>query len=394
MLNNIQKMYISTFLSNLTFFGPIAVPFFLDWGHLDYARIFILESIYMLSIFVFEVPTGVIADKYGKKVSFAAGLFLIALSILGLISYPDFIVFVLAEVIGGCGTALVSGADSALIFDTLKKTKDEKKAKEIFATRSLFGNMALIVSFPIGSFIAAQKFTPYPNILIYPFAISAVAIILAGGVAMFIKEPKKEQTHDKFFEIGKKGLQEIYNNKVLIRLGLDMTMISVTSFFMFWFYQSILRNAGVDISLWGWVAAGFNLFAMLLLWKLTAIEKHIGTEQLLFYSALAIGIFYLAIAASSILWIAIVSIFAITSMRLMRRPLFEHYINFHIRSKRRATVLSTINMMERLGAAILYPVIGFVADVSLQLAFLVLGIATVIFAILLRSDGKAFEKGK
>ncbi|MFA6214351.1 MAG: hypothetical protein WC717_03670, partial [Candidatus Micrarchaeia archaeon] len=76
----------------------------------------------------------------------------------------------------------------------------------------------------------------------------------------------------------------------------------------------------------------------------------------------------------------------------IRQPVFEHYLNFQIRSSERATVLSAISASERVVVAALYPIVGFVADASLQGAFLLLGAITLFFALKLRSDERVFEK--
>ena len=65
---------------------------------------------------------------------------------------------------------------------------------------------------------------------------------------------------------------------------------------------------------------------------------------------------------------------------------------FQIKSGERATVLSAISASERVVVSVLYPIVGFVADASLQGAFLVLGAVTLFFALKLRSDENAFEK--
>ncbi|MFA6908114.1 MAG: hypothetical protein WC263_04790, partial [Candidatus Micrarchaeia archaeon] len=75
-LGNIPKVYLTSFLLGLTFFGAIVVPFFLDWGKLNYAAIFTLEAAFSIAIVASEVPTGVFADKHGRKNSILVGIFL------------------------------------------------------------------------------------------------------------------------------------------------------------------------------------------------------------------------------------------------------------------------------------------------------------------------------
>ena len=70
---NIRKAYAAAFLKNLQFFGPISVPYFLDWLRVDYTRMFVLQAWFLFWVFVLEIPTGVVADKFGRKISVALG---------------------------------------------------------------------------------------------------------------------------------------------------------------------------------------------------------------------------------------------------------------------------------------------------------------------------------
>ena len=78
--SNIYKMYLVNFLKNLQFFGAVAIPFFLDWAKADYTRIFILQASFMFWVFVLEIPTGVVADKFGRKASIILGGLFVAIS--------------------------------------------------------------------------------------------------------------------------------------------------------------------------------------------------------------------------------------------------------------------------------------------------------------------------
>ncbi len=394
MADNISKMYVVSFLRSLTFFGAIAVPFFLDWGKLNYAAIFLLESAFSLSIVLAEVPTGVFADKFGRRLSLITGFLLTVLGIFVFVLQPAFFVFLAAEIIWGVGAAFLSGADRALVFDSLKELKKEKNSKEVFARISIAETAGAVIGLPAGSFVAGLKIMPYPDILLLPFFLTVIPFLLAAAVVLLIREPKRKMSVKGFATGSLDGIRALRQNPRLRSLALDMTMISMLSFFMYWFYQSLLRVSGTDIAYFGLVAAGFNAVSMFLLWKVTAIERLFGPAKFLYFSALAIGVLYFSVAFSQYFLLSLVAIIAITSLRALRQPVFEHYINFQIKSKERAAVLSSVNLLERLGLVILYPLVGFLADVSLQLAFLFLGAMTVLFAFFLRSHEGAFEKGK
>jgi MFS family permease len=116
---NIRKAYAASFLKNLQFFGPISVPYFLDWLRVDYTRMFILQAWFLFWIFTLEIPTGVVADKFGRKVSVALGCLLFAADLLFFGLSRNYYLLFLAEFLGAVGMTFISGADQALFYDSL-----------------------------------------------------------------------------------------------------------------------------------------------------------------------------------------------------------------------------------------------------------------------------------
>ena len=105
---NIWKMYLFSFIASLHFFSAVLVPFFTDWGKISFFQIMILQSIFTLGVFFLETPTGVIADKLGRRTSVAAGTLISALGFLIYASYPSFAVFIIGEIVLALGCALIS----------------------------------------------------------------------------------------------------------------------------------------------------------------------------------------------------------------------------------------------------------------------------------------------
>jgi len=391
-LGNIPKIYLTSFLLGLTFFGAITVPFLLDWGNLNYAAIFTLEAALSITVVLSEVPTGVFADKYGRKNSILVGIFLQTLgSLLFVALGPNFWVFLVSEIIWGVAISFISGADRALVFDSLIEAKREKGAKDVFAKMRIAETAGFVIASPVGAWVAANIGT-YPSSLVLTVLMTAAAWAFAFIVYLTVVEPKMKKSQKNEFELAMKGFDELRRNKRLQSLAIDFVSISATAFFVFWFYQSLLRVNNVDLSLYGLVSVAFNIASMLFLVNVIRLEKWLGTSQLLFLSALAIALAYLGLAANTSLWFAMLAVTIVVCARTIRQPVFDHYLNFQIKSSERATVLSAISASERVMMAVLYPLIGFVADVSLQGAFLVLGAITLFFALRLRSDEKALEK--
>jgi len=73
-------------------------------------------------------------------------------------------------------------------------------------------------------------------------------------------------------------------------------------------------------------------------------------------------------------------------MKILRAPILSDFMNKHIDSKNRATVLSSVSLVERIVVTILYPIIGFLADVSLNYALMFLGVLALIFTFITRIE--------
>ena len=384
-------MYLVNFLRNLHFFGAVAIPFFLDWANISYTRIFILEAFFMFWIFVLEIPTGVVADKYGRKASIIlGGLFsAISISIFGFIN--NYWAFFLAEFIGALGFALLSGADKALIYDSLIQTKKDKDAKVFFSRYESAGTLGMLIGFPLGSLIAGSTSLPYPKTPPLTFIISGVFLLLTFFVALTLSEPKRKEKVEEFIKEGFDGFKYIFKHKKLRVFALNFALISATTFFMFWFYQSLAGVVGIDVKYNGFIGAGFNLFSMLLLLNIKRIENLFGMKNILFYSAILPGLFFIGLFFFRSVYFVLVAIFLITGLKIMRSPALSDFMNRHIESRNRATVLSGVSMLEKIIVMILYPIVGLLADFSLWATFLFLGIATLIFSLMNRIESEHLE---
>lgn len=180
MLDNIKKLYIFSFLYSISFFGAISVPFFLEWGKLTYTQIFLIQLWFSLWLVILEVPTGVIADKIGRKKTLIISAFIASFGVLIYGSYPNVYIFLLGELILAIGIALKSGADRALLYDTLLELKKTKEAKHFFSRYTLSHNLGLIVALPLGSLIAGSSILPYPKTLPLTFLLTAIPLSLSA----------------------------------------------------------------------------------------------------------------------------------------------------------------------------------------------------------------------
>lgn len=108
---NLWRIGAVRLLFSFHFVAAVLIPFFRDWGGLDYTKILSLNAWFMVWTFALEVPTGTVADRFGRKTSIMLGGLVSAVGTLVMVSAPHLGVFMLAEVLLAAGFALVSGAD-------------------------------------------------------------------------------------------------------------------------------------------------------------------------------------------------------------------------------------------------------------------------------------------
>jgi len=386
---NIRKAYVAVFLKNLQFFGPISVPYFLDWLRVDYTRMFILQAWFLFWVFALEIPTGVIADKFGRKVSVALGCLLFAAAMLFFGLSRSYNLLFLAEFLGAVGMTFISGADQALFYDSLIMIKEQDRARLYFSRYEAAGTLGLLVSFPIGSTIASLG--NYPHQLPITFLISAAAAVAAAAAYTWMGEPPRSKPKEGFLRLGVLGLKTLFAHRSLRAYVLNAVTTSAVTFFAFWFYQPIAQRGGLPIVYLGWIGAGFNLFSTLLFAQLMQLEKFLGVKRLLSLSALLPGALFLALGIWRAPAFTIPSLFLLVGCKMIRVPVLNEYINRHIESNNRATVISSVSLLERSVTFLMYPVIGLLADASLDYALWFLGVVAILFATTTRLSDHHLE---
>ena len=375
-------MYIFQFLVGMQFYAGFMIPFYLDWGKLSFAQVTYLQSFYVFAVFILEIPTGTISDYFGRKTS----LIFTALTIsIGYIIYcapnPTFYTFLLAEFAFAIGFSLLSGADQALIYDSLKQEKNEKESKKIFGKFNSFKLIGLMIAAPLGSAIASKIGFRYAALLtIIPF-------FFAFLIACFFTEPKTKFTKEKalFFKTLKSGIHYFATHKALKILAFDMISINTLAIFIIWTHQLILKQLNFPLIYFGFVFTLLMGSQTLLLHNFEKLEKIFKSKKnYLLWSAIIPGISFLILGLNNNITLAIILISLIAGFGLSRRTLLQSYMNKHIDSHNRSTVLSSISMLQNLAKGIFYPLVGLLATWSVNYTMIILGLLTIIFALFSR----------
>jgi len=376
--SNIWKMNLMRFLRGLHFFGGVLIPFFTEWANLSYAQILLLQSWFMVWIFILEVPTGAIADYFGRKVSVALASFSAVAGALVYISVPNFYVFLAGEFLFALGAALLSGADQALIYDSLKRAGRSKASKSVFGRYRSMGLIGILIASPIGGVMGSLD-------LRLPMLSFALPAFLAGLVALTMKEPhtRKKTESVRYLNILTEGVKYLSKHRILKILAIDMAFVGTIVYFILWFFQIMLKNAGVGIEYFGFVHATFTIGEIIILTNFSKLENFLGSKRrLLLLSTILPGIMFVIGGLTTYLPLVLLSILLIGSLGLSRDVLLQNYMNKYIPTPKRATILSASNMLKTFSIAAVNPFVGLLADFDFNATLIILGLAAIAWGLM------------
>lgn len=361
----VYVLMLAQLIGSIDLIGTFMVRFFRDWGGISQMQTQSLQSLFLIFIFILEIPTGLFGDKKGLKFSVLAGYGIISLASFTYGIAPDFRLFVVSELLFALGISFISGAEEALVFETAKRAGVEKDFGKIQVIRGNLRMISMIAGTGIAALLA-QSDIPYNRI----FQIQAIPALLVVVLMLFVvKEPRdhKSQVPD-YKSIIKSAIKELKTPKI-IKLVTIMLGINLGGYFAIWLYQVALDEVKASQQSFGTVRIALLLAEIVIqTWAIKRLNLKATKTKVALALLVATGF---AVVATN-LSIETIYIFVIVSggIGATIRTLFSPELNEEVSSENRATALSGISMISRIGIAAFNPLIGFLADRSVSLAFL------------------------
>ncbi|HLB24440.1 MAG TPA: MFS transporter [Dehalococcoidia bacterium] len=370
---NVKKSYLYRFLMELQLWLPIWVIYLRDQRGFSLTQINLLDTPFFLLIVLAEVPTGAVADRFGRKTSLmlGSGFFAIAVFVFGIAD--NYAIILVSYVAWGLALTFQSGADSALLFDSLKQAGREddfqRVTSRLWALRSVAALVAILIGAPIAE---ATSFT-------FVISLSAVIALCALPVAFFMHEPRHtlEAQPEAYFQTLFTGMRDAWKTPTLRYIILFSGIVSMGAFAPMVFEQPFLDEHGISVGnlgLWQAPVRGAGIATALLTgWFISRL----GERGAFFAMPVLLGIAGLALAGIDRSWI-FMAFLGMGAVAGMQNPVLARYVNLRIPSERRATMLSVQSVAASIALSC-QPVGGFIADTwGLQAAFLMYAILTLV----------------
>ena len=366
---NIWKLYVIKALKWFMLVMPIAILFFQDNG-LNLKEVMMLQGVYSFALAIMEIPSGYIADVFGRKHTLSVGAILCFLGFLIISSSYSFWYFLIGEIILGIGSSFISGSDSALLYDSLSESKKEKEYTKVEGISYGIGNFSEALAGICGGILAEVS-------LRLPWQLQVVVAGLIIPLTFLLKEPsihkesKLPQSFSALWSVVKFSLIE---NRLLKWLIILSSIIGFATLSLAWLAQPYFKSIGLSFKFIGISWAILNLATGFSSMNAYRIESKLTQNKLLLLISIGICIpILLLYPFYSFQGLALILI--VYLVRGIGTPVLRNYINEVTSSNIRATVLSIRSFCIRLTFSILAPFLGWIADIySLKESFLMLGL--------------------
>jgi len=383
------------FLKNLMFFEPYLLYYLVTLSGLSFLQVGLLYSIRETTIYIFEIPSGVIADRYGKKTELYVCFLFYIFSFIIFFLADSYWMFIIAMMLFGLGEAFRSGTHKAMIMQYLDENKIvDSKVKVYGKTRS----MSMIGSM-IMSLISVVFVVWLPDIR-YLFLLSVIPIILDMILIMtypkYLNKAESSKFNFKdFLRENYRSIKYAFTDKSVRGLLLESSsfqggfksiqdyiqpiILAITGTIIVFSMYSQEDNLKIYLGL---IYAVIYLISSLASRNAHKLVERSNERKILNYTWLVSACIMLILSFFLNTLIIVFGIFVLFHIILnLRRPMMVDLIGDATDSTRRASVLSIESQLTSILIAIFAPILGLIADHSLQVMFIVVGIVMMIFFI-------------
>lgn len=392
--HNIAVLFWYNLIGTLSFIQPVITLFYMSRG-LDETYIIWMMMFWSGFVLIGEVPTGVFADRVGAKVSFMTGGFVNLLSIFILVFAHDPWMFFLSSALSGLSASFFSGADEALIYESLKESNEEHLMDRAMGKINSAQFITMIIAVILGAYMARDLTQGQFLVLLY-LGLFFQAIGIA--ILFLVKKPVAiEGYRDNPFKQVREGAAVIRRTPQLLLMFLNVTIVFIPAGAVFGnFDQPFLKGAGLPISLIGIVYAIASVISFFASRFVGSLTKRFSRVSLMYVTGfLAVFALFLASLFGKSLIIALAAFFILRFVRAIRYPIYSQLSNDWIPSHVRATTISLLSIIDSVADLIIFVTIAGIAAFGLPKIFFLCAIIAFIGTLLpIKKVNKEYFKEK
>lgn len=365
---NIPKFYLYKALRFPLLWLPVYVVIFQQDRGFTLAQIGIIDAVFWLASALGEVPTGAVADRYGRKTSMLIGVALYTVSVGMVAAVDSYALTLLAHVGWGLALTLTSGADEALLYESLKADGRSLEYTRVYARVEVIQTGARAIGSVVGGLLAAVM-------LVLPFSMSAVLGVLTFLVVLTLKEPQRDGDaigdaqapgqRPRYADIMRDSLRLIRTRPLMRWAVVYLAVVPLAPFIIYFTYiQVYALEVGVDVAWLGGLVMLISGVSILGAWLAPKLAGRYGEMPVLLAIPPLLLAGLLGLAMITPVWPGLVLIGGLVLVMAAIRPLVMTIIQREATDSVRATVVSLASLTWTLMLAVFSPLYGWLADRS------------------------------
>ncbi len=392
----ILKFSFYGFFKNLKFFEPYLLIYLYSLN-IDLFYMGILWSIRATFTYLFEVPSAIVADIFGKRNTLLLSFVFYMISFVFYFWAYNFLVLALAMIFFGLGEAFRSGNHKAMILSYVEEKGWQAHKTLIYGhTRSYsligssfsaFLSILFILNLPLMKWIFILSIVPY-----------LIDFILVASYPKRLNEKQSLGQHQNIFNFGFDQIKSIIKDINIVKIVMSSSIYDAIFKTIKDYIQAIfalllvsasmttLLNFNTDDSLKIYLGLLYGLFyifsslASRNVFKLIKNQEAIHLYENLFFF---LGVSFIILGISVQMNIALLTMFIYLLLYLMkdaRRPLFVDVLDDYMKKEQRVTVLSIESQMTAMLMIVFAPIFGYIAE-HIGISFLFYGLAVSVLLI-------------
>jgi MFS family permease len=368
--SNVRLFYVYIFFNRLEMWLPTVVLFLLDSGF-TLTQYALVDTVWYVATLVFEVPTGVITDRYGKKASMLISSFALSLSLLTLVLGSSFFTVLIAYILWGFASSFESGTYDALIYDSLLQLDREQEYRIVMGRVKTL----TILAGGVGSIAAGWLGSVRLDL---PLLLTAGVALLLCSFALLFTEPKapEDRASSGLLHV-RDSVAYVHKNRMAAVLIAYSAIVGTVVWGLYIFYQPLFRSLGISVAGTGIIYMLFRLSGATGAYLCDPLFRIVGRASLyLVPICLVACVFGMGFLVSPWVLVLIMPIFFLEGFSY---PVINDLLNKNLPPGKRATIISIGSVLACLMGVAAYPALGLIADLfSLQVTFKLLGIGTLV----------------
>jgi MFS family permease len=353
----IRRFYLFRALTSFALW----MPFWTLWAYENLDSVFlitIVDAAFWMTMIGFQIPAGLLGDKYGRKAMLFLGEILFSVGVLTFGLSTEFWQYIASNFVWALGVCFVVSGDTPFMYDTLLELKRSNEFTVIMINATVVAYLMNAVAVVVGGYLVYTTGRLDLPLLIAP------AIAIMGTMTVFtLKEPKVNRTSVSSFRshFGV-GLKQVLNSRAIVILILFQIVIEVGVYVMMIFRSIYMyEDLSLDYLQIGLLFCSFLIVGAIIIGFARRVGDILGEKRALLFLYLAVFFSFVVVFVVRSP-IAIVTQYMIYVVAGVQGPIIFGYINKRVDSEHRSTIVSIATFIFTIVLVLVEVGAGFMAS--------------------------------